>query len=426
MPKTLVLLAERPVAGGLSLARHDGRVVLLSGAIPGELVLAKVERATKQVLFASTQDVMEPSPFRREPVCDAACGGLSYAHIAYDHQLELKAEVLADTFRRLGKMTLEAPVSVAASPERGYRLRARLHVRHGQVGFFREGGHQLCDAAPGGQMSGAMLDTVRTLVDRLGRRADRCDAVTVIENVLAQQRVVHLEPYAGALLDLAGDWRALSEGMTGLTTQHQEALLTLAGVPSVHDTAEHLCGDGAPVPSDVGWSRTAASFFQGNRYLTGRLLLHVIERASGMRVLDLYAGVGLFAVPLAARGATVTAVEGDPASGADLTTNAAPWASRLHVQLGSVEAVVPAIDGAGRFDVVIVDPPRTGLSPEAMAAVAALRSPRIVYISCDPATLARDASRLVAAGYRMTGIEGFDMFPNTPHIETVSVFDRPE
>jgi 23S rRNA (uracil1939-C5)-methyltransferase len=173
----------------------------------------------------------------------------------------------------------------------------------------------------------------------------------------------------------------------------------------------------------VTWTRTAASFFQGNRYLTGTLLQQVLRHVRGTRVLDLYAGVGLFSVGIAARGAEVTAVEGDEVSVGDLELNATHWGATLTMRQSSVEAALLTMP-AGRFETVVLDPPRTGASPEAVAGVIALDPGRVVYVSCDPATLARDAALLVAGGYRLTSVEAFDLFPNTAHVETLAVFDR--
>jgi 23S rRNA (uracil1939-C5)-methyltransferase len=189
----------------------------------------------------------------------------------------------------------------------------------------------------------------------------------------------------------------------------------------VYDSAAALCGVGVPLPSGVGWYRSAASFFQGNRVLTGPMLLRVLEYGVGNRVLDLYAGVGLFAVALAARGAEVIAVEGDPMSGADLETNARAWQT-LEVRCAAVEGGVTDLRAKSQ-DVVVLDPPRTGMSPQAVAEVLRLQAARVVYVSCDPATLARDAKALLAGGYHLGAIEAFDLFPNTPHIETLCVFD---
>ena len=122
------LTVEKPAAGGRMLARHDGRVVFVHGAIPGERVRARIEKVERQLAFATVVEVIEPSPDRRPAHVDLACGGCSYAHVAYPRQLTLKSDVIRDAFVRVGRVPLDTPVAVAASPERGYRMRARLHV----------------------------------------------------------------------------------------------------------------------------------------------------------------------------------------------------------------------------------------------------------------------------------------------------------
>src|SRR3990172_2682843 len=134
------------------LARHEGKVVLLAGAIPGERVRARVERSARGVIWADVTDVIDVSPHRRPAHHDPACGGLDYLHIDYDYQRQLKSEVIADAFRRVGKISLDTATPIAPSREHGYRLRARLHVRDGRAGFFRAGTHVLCDAAATGQL----------------------------------------------------------------------------------------------------------------------------------------------------------------------------------------------------------------------------------------------------------------------------------
>src|SRR5688572_16793477 len=137
----LILEIEKAAAGGRMLARHDGQVVLVWGAIPGERVRARVDRASKGVLYATTVDVLEPSPDRRDPGSDWRCGGNVLAHVAYDRQRRLKGDILRDALLRIGRVPLAAPPDVLASPEQGYRMRARLHVRNGRIGFFREATH---------------------------------------------------------------------------------------------------------------------------------------------------------------------------------------------------------------------------------------------------------------------------------------------
>jgi 23S rRNA (uracil1939-C5)-methyltransferase len=417
----LDLDVERAVAGGWMLARHDGQVVLVSGAIPGERVRARVTRRSKRVTLAATAEVVEASPDRREPACDLACGGSQYAHIQYARQLALKADVVKDAFRRICRSTLEADVNVAPSPESGYRLRATLHVQRGLIGFFREGSHDLCDAMPTGQLLPETGVALASLAAGLGRRLADCGRVVVAENIAATERVCHLEPRAGRSLDgIALDLARLT-GVTGVTVAARGRPVLVAGHATVSDSAADVFGDDAPVSALAAWTRHAPSFFQSNRWLVGQLVRRVLDLAPGDRVVDLFAGVGLFAVALAARGSEVVAVEGDRSSGTDLKANAGPWRERLLVVRSSVEEAVSEAP-AETPDVVVVDPPRTGLSPQAVAGLIAWRVPRLVYVSCDPPTLARDAAKLAEAGYHLASLEAFDLFPNSPHVETLAVF----
>jgi 23S rRNA (uracil1939-C5)-methyltransferase len=176
--------------------------------------------------------------------------------------------------------------------------------------------------------------------------------------------------------------------------------------------------------------RHVLAFFQGNRHLLGSLVTHVVEqvRADG-EVLDLYAGVGVFSVSAAtARGVRVTAVEGDRHGAEDLVANAAESGGSIVAVHQSVENFLESFrpDPAHRASTVIVDPPRTGLSKEALDGVLRLNASRLIYVSCDVATLARDARRVLDAdkGYAIARTDAFDLFPNTPHVETVVVFDR--
>jgi 23S rRNA (uracil1939-C5)-methyltransferase len=418
----LELDVERPVAGGRMLARHEGRVVLVSGAIPGERVRARVERVARDTTWATVTEVLDPSPDRREPVCDPLCGGAAFAHIRYERQRVLKAEIVADAFRRIGK-TAVGPLAVEASPERGYRLRARLHIRGRRAGFFLEGTHTLCDAGSTGQVLPGTIAAVDAALAALSDRLAECDALIVTENVDATERVLHVEPRDGARLDDLARRLSVPAGATGLTTAARGRLVTLAGGAAVTDTADRLFAGQSPIDGAVTWTRRATSFFQGNRYLTGSLVRHVVAKCEGQRFADLYAGVGLFAVALAARGGKVWAVEGDRFAGEDLAANVRAWGERIRIVRAPVEHAL--LDRpADPPDVLIVDPPRTGVSPAALDEMIAWSARRVVYVSCDPPTLARDATKLVAAGYAIGSLDGFDLFPNTPHVEVVAVFDR--
>jgi 23S rRNA (uracil1939-C5)-methyltransferase len=364
-----------------------------------------------------------PSPDRREPPCDPACGGLAYAHVRYERQLQLKGAVIADAFQRLASIILESQPPVAGSPERGYRLRARLHVRGGRAGFFREGTHALCDAGATGQLQPETLPAVERLLAAIGSRAADCDAIVVAENAAATERVLHLGPRDGARLDDLVGRVALPDGIQGLTTGVRGRTIPIAGAPAVTDTATQLLSDDGRISGSTAWSRKASSFFQANRFLLGRLIERVLDVAQGDRFADLYAGVGLFAVALAARGSRGVAVEGDRSSGSDLDANAAPFRERLRVIQASVEdfAARPVGDVP---DVVILDPPRTGVSADALRALLGWHVRRLVYVSCDPPTLARDTSRIAAAGYSLRSLDAFDLFPNTPHVEALACFEK--
>jgi len=405
LPGTALSLSiEKPAAGGRMIARTGGRIVLVAGAIPGERVQARLERVTKGVAYAEAIAIDEPSPDRRAPFVDPACGGSLYAHIAYPRQLTIKAEVIADALRRIGRIEAPAPIVVAGSPEEGYRMRARLHARGHRVGFFREGTHDLCDARATRQLLPASCDVVDRLSAALrSLGADAVREIDLAENVDATERAVHFETAERV------DRRILAK------------LASVDGVTAGEHVRDTLrIGDGA-----ITLRRHVRAFFQGNRYLLGRLVSHVVERApAGGTVADLYAGAGLFAVAAAARGAAVLAVEGDPFAADDLRENAAPFGDRITVVKGAVEDLATNAGAGPRADTVIVDPPRTGMSREALDAVIGLRAARIIYVSCDVATLARDARRILDAGHTLTRADAFDLFPNTPHVETVVVFTR--
>ena len=401
------------------IGRHDGQVILVQGAIPGERVVAAVERVERQVAFASTVDVISGSPDRRSSHSDLACGGCLYGHIAYDRQIDLKSEVIRDAFARLGRLPVEPP-RVAPSPDRDYRMRARLHVRGDRVGFFREGTHDLCDAAATGQLTAATVNAAAECVAALAHRGVSLSAIELTENIAADQRVAHVIPTATSkLTDEVLDEALKAAGLTGVTGLAANGVARTAGVPVVSDPLSVLTAGAA---AEGALQRHAESFFQANRFLLPALVGAVTAAvpADGA-VLDLYAGVGLFSVALAALGRRgITAVEGDRTSGRDLLRNATPFASALRVSVESVEQYLKR--RAEPAATIIVDPPRTGISRDAMSAVVRAAAARVVYVSCDPATMARDARRLVDGGYELTSLTAFDLFPNTPHVESLGVF----
>ncbi|OLC82871.1 MAG: hypothetical protein AUH72_05605 [Acidobacteria bacterium 13_1_40CM_4_65_8] len=410
--QTLSLTIDKPAAGGRMIARVDGQVVLVSGAIPGERVRARIERVGKGVAFAETLAVEEASPDRREPFADPFCGGNLFGHIAYRRQLEIKSQVIADAFARIGHVTLPSAVAVAASPEDGYRMRARLHLRGHRVGFFREATHEVCEVRPTRQLLPATcntLDRLSVAINSLGLQDVR--EIELSENVDATERVVHLDTTQPL------DPRVL------------EKVLSVDGLtpgPYVNDVL--AIGD-----ATIKLRRHVLAFFQGNRYLLRDLVAHVTERIPiGTSLLDLYAGAGLFSVAAAVlRGAWVVAVEGDTLAADDLHANGVASGAQITTVKGAVEGVATgyarAIQrhyGQRLVETVIVDPPRTGMTRAALDGLLGMKSARLIYVSCDVATLARDSRRLIDAGYAIARADAFDLFPNTPHVETVVVFDR--
>lgn len=419
--QTLSLTIEKPAAGGRMIARHDGQVVLVSGAVPGERVSARIERVGRGVAYAETVTVDEASADRRAAHADPLCGGCVYSHISYERQLLVKALVIEDAFSRIGRLPLPAPVPVTGSPESGYRMRARLHVRGGHIGFFREGTHDLCEARGTRQLRDDTCDVLDRLaagLRSLGMAGVR--ELELSENIDASQRVVHLEtqgpPAARAFKGLG-----ITNGLTGLTVPDLQArsgrAAVVTGSPDVVDALQVL-------GCDVRLQRHVLAFFQGNRYLLQTLVEHVVGQVpQGSRAIDLYAGAGLFSVAAAvARGAQVLAVEGDRVGAGDLAINAAATAGSVKALHEPVEAFVERQHNTPH--ILIVDPPRTGMSNEALAGAIGLKAPNLVYVSCDVATLARDARKLSDAGYALQQVRGFDLFPNTPHVETVATFTR--
>jgi 23S rRNA (uracil1939-C5)-methyltransferase len=405
----LTLDIEKPAAGGRMLARHAGQVMLVGGTIPGERVRAVVERVGKGVAFADTVEVLSASPDRRPALADWRCGGNVFSHIAYPRQIQIKADIIRDAFTRIAKLPLSVAPDVVGSPETGYRMRARFHVQGGRIGFFREGTHEICDAGATGQLLRSTVDWIARLNELLrSSKNSRVDlhgppvtAVEIAENIPGDQRAVHLELQPGA---------------------DPAPFAAFTGADTTTDTIHVRSGDDAPT---LTLTRNVRAFFQSNRYLLETLVERVTTRAGTGTVVDLYAGVGLFGLSLAALGAeAVTLVEGDPISSADLVHNAEPFGARAVVRRQSVESFLshpPAsLRRAGLT--CVVDPPRTGMTREALAGIINLEPSRIVYVSCDVATLARDARTLVDAGYELADLTGTDLFPNTSHVESIAVF----
>jgi len=347
-----------------------------------------------------------------------------YRHIAYERQRRLKSEVISDALRRIANVRGFGSIPVAPSAERGYRMRARLHVGPAGLGFLREGTHLVCDSALTGQLLAETNRVVAQVGQRLIRSRDRSVLhVDIAENIDADQRVLHLHLRQDRPQKSVAAWTADS-ALSGVThsTRGKTKVRVLAGSAAVSDRVATLTRDASAGEGLL--RRQARSFFQGNRYLLPTLVSAVCRRVVAGPVVDLYAGVGLFAVALASGGRDeITAVERDVCASADLEANTSGLRPRIDVVGTSVERFLlrrsEPIPGT-----VIVDPPRTGLSRTVVERLSERSVSHLVYVSCDVATFARDVRRFGDAGYTVEAIEAFDMFPNTAHIEILATLRR--
>jgi 23S rRNA (uracil1939-C5)-methyltransferase len=293
-----------------------------------------------------------------------------------------------------------------------------LHAVNGRIGFFREGTHALCGPAQTGQLADATHEWIARVEALIGHHSlIGLSAIELSESIGGDQRACHLELQAGAE---AATFTPLADGLVGLSAARadRQGVEVLSGTPVVTDVVRGL-----------RLQRDVRSFFQGNRFLIERLVQHVRFLVPADRpVVDLYAGVGLFGLSLAAAGlAHVIAVEGDLTSGVDLQTNSEPFGDRVRVERRSVEHFIALVrdrkeDLTGAT--IIVDPPRTGMTREALSGAIGLQPARIVYVSCDVATFARDTRTLIDAGYELKELTGVDLFPNTAHVESIALFTR--
>lgn len=383
---------EKLVYGGEGLARVEGRVALLPLVLPGERVRARVARQKPELVRATLVEVLEPAPARVPPPCPyfGICGGCHYQHATYEFQLEAKRGILADQLRRIGHVEPPAEIEVVAADPWGYRNRAQFHIVGKQLGYLKAHSHRLCaiDHCPIssprinqviGELSAMLRDprwprfvrSVEVFTDEIG----------VQVNVLESERPVARRFF---------DWCA--ECIPGMT-------------PDALDYQGRF---------RVG----RHSFFQVNRFLSDRLVETALGETRGESALDLYAGVGLFSLPLAARFGEVMAVETDAAAAADLHFNAErASAANLRVERRTAEAYLDALTQAPDF--VLLDPARAGMGAAVVRRLGELRPREIAIVACDSATLARDLAGLLAAGYRIDRMAMVDLFPETFHLETV-------
>lgn len=393
--ETVELAPDRHVAGGDALARDEqGRVVFVRGALPGETVTVEITETKKDFARGHVVDVLDSSVHRVEPPCPQrrrGCGGCDWQHIDPSAQLDAKVAIVTDALRRTAH--LDGPVVSAAGsvPATGYRTTVRVVGTHqGTAGFRHERSHETVDAA------GCLVAHER-LVELLGSmRVSPGLEVTLRCSTTTTERLALWDPRAGEVTGLPDDVAVGADAVV-----HQ-------GIGGV----------------DLRVS--AMSFFQSGpdaaRLLVDSVSRAAPEMASARRVVDLYAGVGLFAAAAVPAGIPVTLVESALSAVADARVNV-PRGEIVTSEVGRWRP--PARrrrSGGPTADVVIADPPRSGLGGPGVAAVASTGAATVVLVSCDPASAARDASLLGRRGYRHVGTEVLDLFPHTHHVETVTRF----
>jgi 23S rRNA (uracil1939-C5)-methyltransferase len=409
-------------AGGEGVGRlADGRVVFAHRTAPGDLATIEIVEEKARWARGRLLEVVEPAAGRRKPPCPfyARCGGCTLEHLEYPAQLEVKRRIVADAMKRIGKLDIE-PSEVVPSPvESRYRNRVSFALRREGAGRVTAGFHAIGEAARVIDVDGRCLlpePAIAAVWDRL-RAGWGPDA-----GLLPSGDRLRLTLRATA----AGEVSLLVEG--GSSRGDADGLLArvegLASVWHRPGAAPAFLLAGAPGLPETWGDETlelsGAAFLQVNRAAAILLERHVLALAGdvqGIRVIDAYCGAGLHARRLALAGARVVGLELDPAAVAAARANA-PDGATFHQ--GTVEEL---IDTHLPADLVILNPPRAGAAPEVIDAL--LRSPpgRIIYVSCDPATLARDIARL-SAEFEVAGIGSFDLFPQTAHVETVAEMRR--
>ena len=385
--------------GGDALARVDGRVIMAPLALPGELVRIEVESDKPQLIRARVAEVLEPSPDRVEPRCPhfGRCGGCQYQHAGYEFQVAQKVEILREVLRRVGHLevdNLEIPF-ITAEPF-GYRNRIQLHFDERRMGFHAAGSREIeainsCDV-----VSPCLAEAIKTL--REMKRSPRWPRfVRAIELFTNESEVQVNVLNSGPRHVNKGFFEWISGPMPG------------ALAPALdYKAAGH------------NFRVSHKAFFQVNRFLIESLVESSLDGATGETALDLYAGVGLFSLPLALKFKKVTAVEAVTSSSADLTFNAERHKRpQIKVERARTEDFLVAFNGAPP-DFVLADPPRAGLGKEAVTELIRIAPPRIHIVSCDPPTLARDLHQFIAGGYRIEAMTMIDLFPQTSHIESVT------
>ncbi|HZI20238.1 MAG TPA: class I SAM-dependent RNA methyltransferase [Pyrinomonadaceae bacterium] len=390
-PREFEVTIERILPGGLGLAHADGRTILVALSAPGDRLRVRAERGRGRTLFASIVELLAPGPERVEPPCPyfGRCGGCDFQQLNYEAQLAAKSEIIRDCLRRIARVEPPAEIPVEPSPA-AWRYRSRARWQFDPVrlhlGYYERGTHRVCDVVECPVAAPPMQERLSAL------RAEMSEG---------------LLPEEFAEFEAAAGDHTVSLDPPVRPDDEREQERTILGERYRFD---------------------ASCFFQINHELLGPLAAAGLGDAEGGSALDLYCGVGLFTLPLARRFGRVVGVEGNPASARYARRNLtdAGLATHARVETRSVadwfaRRAASGADGGGDFDFdfVLLDPPRSGAEPQTVAGILALAPRHISYVSCDPATLARDLRALLEGGYHINSVRAFDMFPQTHHVETI-------
>ncbi|WP_285775822.1 class I SAM-dependent RNA methyltransferase [Microtetraspora sp. NBRC 13810] len=409
------MTVERVANGGWCVGRHEGRVVFVRHALPGERVRVKVTEETAKFLRADAVEILQPSPDRVAPPCPyagpGACGGCDWQHASLEAQRRLKAQVVAEQLSRLAGIDREVTVEeVPGAPDGlGWRTRVQFAARrNGVIGLRRHRSHEV-------EPIDACL-IAHPEVEAVGAESQNWRGAASVEVIAS-----------------SGGDRAVVVAPEGRREVVMPALDAPAAVLVAHGRGRTEAVRGSEVLRERVGERTfevtGSGFWQVHPGAPATLVEAVMDFARprpGEWALDLYCGVGLFAAELAqAVGPEggVLGVESEAATVEDARRNLRdlPWAE---VERGRVENALDR-HGIERADLVVVDPPRSGLGREVVDRVARLEATRIVYVSCDPATLARDIAWFAGHGYELSELRAFDAFPMTAHVECVALLTRP-
>ncbi|MGC7837336.1 23S rRNA (uracil(1939)-C(5))-methyltransferase RlmD [Pseudomonas wayambapalatensis] len=417
---------ERLAGDGRGIAFVEGRTWFVSGALAGEAVEARVLNARGKIVEARLERVLQASPERREAPCRhyARCGGCNLQHLPHEGQLALKQRLLAEQLQRVAGVQPDEWAAPLAGPEFGYRRRARIAVRWDvkarelHVGFRAEASQDIIaiDECP------VLVQPLQTILRHLP---------TVLRSLSRPQALGHVELFSGtAEAVLVRHVAPLAdEDLARLQAFCEQAGAQLwlqgEGEPAPHDGAATLGFDLAPWGLELAWR--PGDFVQVNAQVNTLMIQQALAWLAPQpdeRVLDLFCGLGNFALPLARQAREVVAVEGVQAMVDRAAANAA--SNNVHnarfFQADLSQSLAGAEWAAEGFSAVLLDPPRDG-AYEVVQSIARLKAKRLVYVSCNPATLARDAQVLVGQGYRLKRAGILDMFPQTAHVEAMALFE---